>query len=819
MPRRIARWGARAEGRGRTNAGADAPTARAGVDGSLARWFASRVSLSPETAHRRSLRVALVLPYGEPDPGFFPDTLLGLFAQRARLLGHEAVSVRVFYDGRDANRDAEVRAKLGAWLERRAPDVIVVERLFDPAPIAAYAGREPGRTVVGVVWGGFEPVAGLDLVIGASPGSASSGITRRSPGAGDLVRAFEGMLAALASDSDPAEVPGVARVDREPHRGAGSLSVRYPLEPAPLPSPFAPALDHDVISAGSPPAIRHRHLFGNAGCPYAADPREDPLYASLPLATDGSLSLLGCTFCHAGGDYQKRSDREVVTSLIEQAQYFHREVPDVTALVLVDQHPIRYLEALLNEAIAAGLPATRWLFQTRADSFVKEWQRLARAVEAARDGHSLELYLVGFESFSDRELGRYNKGATAAELLQAVSRMRELRQRHPGRFEYARARGHSLVLWSPWTEPDDLRATVHAIRNHGLLELFGEVARNRLRLYPDLPIYHAAESHGALADSWEDGDEGAARRKGYGREHPWRFLDPRARVAHSLVSALSERLGRETELGQLDAATRYVEARARDEALDSKGLVQSILLALDELRAVLASIARRPGRAPCSRGAVVRLFGPCQNRCSTCPNLAGFGRAEDLATDLDRARQRGGPVVLAGREPGLHPALATLIQRAAGPDGRPVAIVTNGRRFADAAFTQAAERAGLRAASVKLFAPEAGAADRIAGASGAFAEASDGVRQLRAKGVAVELRAPLHSDNLADYERFADLALSLGAPRLRSEAALEAVGLERLASAVEAVLRLERACRERGVSLDASPLEAGASWFEPVPER
>jgi hypothetical protein len=200
----------------------------------------------------------------------------------------------------------------------------------------------------------------------------------------------------------------------------------------------------------------------------------------------------------------------------------------------------------------------RWLFAARVDTFVRERQRVREVVEVAREiGHSVELYLSGFEAFSDDVLARFNKGVTVDESVAAVDAMRALAREHPGVFHYARARGHSMILWDPWTRPEELVESVAVMRAKGLGEMFHEVGRNRLRLYRDLPLFHAAARDGALAERWEGDDRGAGDRKGYNPERPWRFLDARARVAYALTLWLRETLGPETELSQLAAVAAY----------------------------------------------------------------------------------------------------------------------------------------------------------------------------------------------------------------------------------------------------------------------
>ena len=765
------------------------------------------------------LSVAFVLPYGEPSDGFFPDTMLALLCAEARELGHRGEMVRVYYDGRDAERDRQVGDLLERWLDERAADLVVVERLFDPAPLLAHARRDESRSSLLVTRGdSFDPIDGVDLVIGATPGSTRSGGTRRTPNVGELVLAFRRLLEAVAADGDPISVPGVARVTPD-----GLVGGR-PLEAAPLKRPFTPVVEHDVLCLVDPPRVERKTLFGNSGCPYAADPLDNPWYSGVELPRSLPVARLGCAFCCMGGDYQKRSNEEVVDELVEQARFFADKTPEVRELVLNDQHSLRYLASLVKSAHAAGVPPRRWLFAARADSFVRESERVRAAVHAAAEvGHVLEVYLSGFEAFCDRELRRYNKGVEVADLLSAVTTMRQLAATHPESFAYSRARGHSLILYNPWTSPEDLLESAEAIRANGLQELFDELGRNRLRLYRDLPIYYAAERDGAITDVWETGDEGAGRRKGYNVERPWRFLDARTRLAYETARVLRERLGAETEVAQLRAA-----ALLAMEPGEPSSTAATVDHDVEHLRDLLHSMSsgKRPTGAPRAlkeRGSVVLFGGPCNNGCAACPNRDRWLDDRDAALDarIDAARSREGPIVFAGREPTMHRSFVEALARARGEEGRPVGVVSNGRRFCHAPFARSALRAGLRAASIKVFAPTASVADVISRDPGGYDQALEGIGVLRAGGLdALEVRAPLHRDNLAEYADYAALAAKLAAS-LRIDAALDAIGLDRLSEACAAVEELARRCASEGVALEVSPLEASTRHFEwlPLPPR
>ena len=793
------------------------------------------VSRKSETPPARVLSVGFVVPFGEAAEGFFPDSLLAVCCARAREMGHRADLVRVFYAGNDRAKNATVRERLAAWLEERAVDLVVAERVFDPTPIQEHLARSPGRRAALISWGDGDAIPGFDLVIGRTAGRARGDRTRRSPSAGELLRAFEGVLDALAKESDPGLVPGAARVVD------GALVAGPEGVAAPLPKPFRAALDHDTISADEAPAITRAYLFGNAGCPFADDPADNPHYAGLDLGATPTLARLGCAFCQAGGDYQKRPDGEVIDSLVEQAAFYLDRLPSVSDLVIIDQHATRYLKGLIAEAAARGLRPCRWLFSARADAFVRELPRVREAiVEAAAHGHRLALYLSGFESFSDRELARYNKGVDAATLIAAVKAMRALTAEHAGTFDHAAARGHSLILWSPWTTPEDILETTDKIRRNGLLDLFEDIGKNRLRLYEDLPITLAAARDGALQGSSSPGEEGAAALKGYAVERSWTFLDPRTRLAFGIARGLREALGPSTEISQLDAAARFASTHASFETKAIPSIVTGVLTEARDLAEALREIQedRRSPRPRVQRARPVLLTGACNNGCATCSNRdrhqaqddlsfierAGSERAE-ATSDIEKKTEkepRSGTsdetaIVLAGREPLLHPAILRIIEAARGSDQRVVGVVTNGRRLSHRPFTIAIVRAGVRSVSVKLFGATPETAAAITRDADGHAQALAGLTEIARLGVAREIRLGLHRLVLKEIEGVAEIAARHRVPAIRVEAALDAVGLAHMNEACDALGRLRERCLALGVGLSASRLEAGTRGFDEVP--
>ncbi len=750
-------------------------------------------------SNRTARRIAFVIPYGTRDEGYFPDTLVMVLAGRAAQAGHHVAFVRVFYDGADPKEDERIRERLQAFLVASRAELIVTERLFDPEPLRR-AADALGAAIVLSSWGDHEGVDEADFVLGAHPGLDRTGRTQRSPSAGELVVAFEELLRRGLDRRSAATIPGVAT-----RSGSGWVHGPDAISAA-LPRPIVLHTEGTVLAAGDVPVRRRVFLFGNAGCPYARATAEEPHYRELDLTQPG-LSRLGCAFCQAGGDYQKRADAEVIDELLEQAFAFERAFPEARERVLIDQMPIRYLASLLETAHTRGLSAGRWLFAARPDTFVRERERLVTAISVAeRTGQTLDLYLSGFESFSDAELARYNKGVSRADLLASIEAMRTLAAAHPSAFSYNRARGHSLILWSPWTTLDDLSANVEAFRREGVGELFDDAVRNRVRLYPGLPITLAAARDGALDRGWDEASEGAARIKGYAVEEPWRFSDERTAVARRLTTMLRAELSGPTEIDHLAAAIDGARAASAD--------VEALTRSVRALRDRLASLA--PKRT--EPASVVTFAGACNSGCLGCANQERWLPDDEasIAARVDEARASGLAITFAGREPPVHPAFLRLLVRAA-EGGRAVGVVTNGRRFAVPRFAEAARRAGLRAASVKLFASDDATADAIQRVPGAHAQACEGIGALAAQLDRIEIRAPIYGAAIDGVPHLAALAVRLGVTRIRLEVGLDALGLTQIDAALAAIDALEGEARSRGVLLIASPLEQGTRAFRDLP--
>ncbi len=769
---------------------------------------------------KRRLSIALIVPFASESKGFFDDTLLGSLCSVALGVGHRAKIAHVYQRFEAGTWVGNSAAKLQDWLESIDAELIVVERSLDIAALASFRLRRPGCRVLLVSRGApFADLTGVEFVLGA-PGSVPPSGTRRTPPTLELVTGFGALLDSFASGYETVGAPEVYRV-------VGESLVSSPCQ-IPHPSVQAhywslslkPELHHvDIIDSGAAPRIVRKTLLGNAGCSYSRNALTSPGMQGVTLPNTVPVSVLGCTFCFMGGDYQKRPRDVVLDELVEQALWITQHAPSVPELVLADLRPLRYLPARGRAPHTRRIRPIRWLFSARADTLLRQGGLIADALAAAECAdHQIEAHLIGFESFCDRELERYNKGLTVQHLVGAVAALRELAAKHPGRFHYASARAHTLILWNPWTSPEDLSERVAVIRRHGLAALFSDIGSNRLRLYRDVPLTYAAERDGALRSEWDV----PSTYRGYAMGRPWQFLDRRTKLAFALARQLKRTLGRESEVAQL-AAVCALARRLETRELDVLGVERTVVSELDALAAVLnrLDLERGPGDPPrgCDLPAVPLVFaGACNNGCEHCSNADTWlpNDTQELRARLQAAQQAQCPILFAGREPSVHPAFGSLIERAWDNGRNLVGIVTNGRRFAYAGFTRVAARY-LAGASVKLQGTRPCITDEIVRVDGAHEQAIAGARALTAMGVVVEIRAPLLRQNLRAFAEYLDVARACGARQIRIEASLDGIGLDRGGLAVEATVALSRRCAADGFPLQVSPLVTQCRRFDRLP--
>lgn len=157
--------------------------------------------------------------------------------------------------------------------------------------------------------------------------------------------------------------------------------------------------------------------------------------------------------------------------------------------------------------------------------------------------------------------------------------------------------------------------------------------------------------------------------------------------------------------------------------------------------------------------ALFRLGEQCNNKCPMCSNS---GRPEAFFQSVDLLLARADflhaqgirRVVLTGGEPTIHPGFWPVVARL-GEHGMVWDANTNGRSFADPAFTARAVEGGLQRAIVSLHSHEAPASQIVSGVSAkGHAEIVAGIDELLRGGVDVMVNCVLTTHILGRIEDF-----------------------------------------------------------------
>ncbi|MBX3272710.1 MAG: hypothetical protein KF729_20785 [Sandaracinaceae bacterium] len=450
------------------------------------------------------LRVAVASLHSHADRSFLDDRTLALVAGDLRARGHHADLVAALLDS-DERLDALVETLHGY-------DVVVVERVWDRALVEALNDR-------------------LEATVVCCEGEHALADPPADYVCAGALRATVPALVTHLAGRGP--LPAGARA-REPDG-----SWRDGLGKAEAPDDFAPVLRPVVVGPEGWGAERTFSIEGNAGCPYGADARESPLYAGAVIPEGYGR---GCAFCTTGNRSEPSSPERTAQKVMTQLRYVRREAPELTRLVLKDQSPFGWLTEVVERCVEEGLGGFSLLLETRADWFLKNARRFERALAlAAQADIRLCPFLVGIESFSDEELGRFNKGTTAAANEAFLAQLFAWAEAHPA-LDLSHA-AFGLVLLTPWTRMRDLWANLEAIERTGFARLRGHLLVSKARLYPDTALYYLAFRDDLLLDAHERASADNARRYGYFPETPWRFADPEVARFAALGAELTERHG------------------------------------------------------------------------------------------------------------------------------------------------------------------------------------------------------------------------------------------------------------------------------------
>jgi hypothetical protein len=466
------------------------------------------------------MRVALISFHAHGDRSFLDDRELALAAGDLRDAGVPSDRVvAVIPRGEDAAIEERVIAAL------REYHVIVYERVFSRALIARLRAALPGATMIACdgEHAQLHPIADRHV-------------------RGDLRRGIAAAIGELAGASIPVS------------------------------SAWRPNLRPRVIGEVPSAALRTFSIEGSAGCPWDRDARASPIYEGAKIP-DGIGR--GCAFCTTGNRYEPAPANETAARVIEKIRWVRAEAPEIRHLVLKDQSPFAWLEAVVAKIEEEALGPLTLMLETRVDWLLRNRARLERALAIAqRSGNKICPYLIGIESFSQPELDRFLKGVRAEDNIAFLETLDALAAAWGETLDLAHC-SFGFVMFTPWTTLDDLRANHRAIVRTRFDRRRGALLASRARLYPDTALYWLAERDGLLAERWEHVLDDNATRYGYFPGHPWRFAEPRVARLAAIARDVGERTRWRDQVALLGTLLDAFES-GREDALDVDALVGAV---------------------------------------------------------------------------------------------------------------------------------------------------------------------------------------------------------------------------------------------------
>lgn len=738
-----------------------------------------------------TLRTAFIYLHAQAGPDFFADTPFAWTAGELRRLGFGADVMHVHFERDRPAKNQRLSDELIETVRAGGYGLCVLEHCWLPEIIARLQ-NEAGALVCETEPYAVHPDVRVDFVLHHFTDNRQPLI--------DLVQT-------LAADRGPTLATLREVRNLRIHLAGSEPQPSHSFAPHPAQPdarrPFCPVIDRITIGTpldeqGRPPPIR-KTLDTNKGCPFAEPVRSNPQFADVDLDEPG-VTLAGCAFCFMGGDYKALPRRETVAIHLDQIAWYQRELTQLDEVVLRDQHAIRYVPELLRGAIERGLRPFGVLVPGRGDAILRYGDAMQQAAEiAAGTGFWFTIYLVGFESFSQPQLDLYNKGVTVAQYAEALRQMRALHREFPDAFGLYAAGASSFILWNPWTTLDDLRANVDFCRDNAVWRLARGLTTTRLRLYPNLPLFHKARADGLLDKDTLTPDRGAGF-TGYSAEASWRYAD--AKVA--IVEELNERLRRacraSEQVGVLDACERFVRGLS-DDATDrlDPDAIENQWLALRGMWRSEPPPAAADGRtrrtlaaATDQRAARTVVAGrTCNNRCLNCvgDHAEHEHRPERLAPAFAAAALTG-RITVAGREPTLLPKLPKLLKDA-GPAKR-IELLSNGRALANPGVARRLAKAGVTDWLLKRHRLHDEDEDAYCRAKGAGNQLWSGIERLvqEAPSVRFAVLIIVTRDGVGELVAIADKAVAMGAVRVQLQVMAGEVDLAAIAALVAAIEEL-----------------------------
>ena len=250
--------------------------------------------------------------------------------------------------------------------------------------------------------------------------------------------------------------------------------------------------------------VQTAQILQQIGCPHASRVRQleidYPSTVSLPEKEKIVVPVRGCSFCDVAADkgFCGNLDDDVVLSQIhclpEDAE--GRKIP----FELINESPLASLPRLLRRLRGENIPISQINLIMRADWFLAGEAHLKESLSIAWEmGARILMASMGFEAFDDTLLRNFNKGYTLQTNIEAIRRMRQLKETFPETWRYTNREGaiHGYIHPTPWDTKKTQENTQKVFAIYGL-------ANDILPRYSTPLIIHHASSLGDWIRAVED---------------------------------------------------------------------------------------------------------------------------------------------------------------------------------------------------------------------------------------------------------------------------------------------------------------------------
>lgn len=304
------------------------------------------------------------------------------------------------------------------------------------------------------------------------------------------------------------------------------------------------------LDPGPGPGRYMLRVVAGPPCMYRRPVQGNPFFEAVSLE---GMGRTGCSFCAhpEPDDADRRMSAPLDKALVQLRRFVETAPPERRGcgFVLEGSAAFLKLDAFLKGLLALEIVPSAFYLTCRIDELLAREETLRRHLpELKQRGHSLHIWNIGLESFSERENQRFNKGISAGQAERAVLALRALEADWPESFFWSQHGGFGMISFTPWTRLDDIDANIDGL---GRLSLDGMVGMlsTRLQLLPGTALLALARRDGLTLEA-EDiaASEDAALptidaamsclTSWSIEEIPWRFKHPDTAAVYALLSRL-----------------------------------------------------------------------------------------------------------------------------------------------------------------------------------------------------------------------------------------------------------------------------------------